>query len=389
MKKIGIITIHKSPNYGASLQAFALWKYINDLGMDAEIIDLYRPFFKGYIPSNRFKPISKYRGENFKQRCLRYLRNIKHWAFSQKDNVDRVENNKFQNSELREERFNLFNKQIKYSRPFCSFDELYNYPPQYDTYITGSDQVWNPTLGHCLEPYFLTFVKSGKKISYAPSIGITELTKSEIRKYKKWLNTYDVVSVREKQAQKLLEQIVDKKIYEVSDPTFLLERDYWRSLAVLPQENDYILLFLLDFQQNLVDYAISLAKEAGKTLIVLCQSHPNASDNQYIVVRDAGPKEFLGYISQATMVIGDSFHATVFSIILGTKNFYTYISPWNIRGSRIIDLLEKYHLQEHILNTSLVQTWKELSTITIEDSIVSEVLINEQKQSRDFLEKNL
>ena len=54
MKKIGIITIHKSPNYGASLQAFALWKFLENEGYDVEIIDLYRSFFKGYIPSKRF-----------------------------------------------------------------------------------------------------------------------------------------------------------------------------------------------------------------------------------------------------------------------------------------------------------------------------------------------
>ena len=43
MKKIGIITIHNSPNYGASLQSYALYKYIELSGNEVEIIDLHRP----------------------------------------------------------------------------------------------------------------------------------------------------------------------------------------------------------------------------------------------------------------------------------------------------------------------------------------------------------
>ena len=43
MRKIGIITIHNSPNYGASLQAFALYEYIRQQGAEVEIIDLHRP----------------------------------------------------------------------------------------------------------------------------------------------------------------------------------------------------------------------------------------------------------------------------------------------------------------------------------------------------------
>ena len=55
MKKIGIITIHKSEvNYGACLQSFALWKFITDLGNDCEIIDLSRPCHSDYKISRSF-----------------------------------------------------------------------------------------------------------------------------------------------------------------------------------------------------------------------------------------------------------------------------------------------------------------------------------------------
>ena len=56
--KIGIITIHNSPNYGACLQAFALWKYLTNLENDVEIINLYRPHQSEYVPSKRYTQLN-------------------------------------------------------------------------------------------------------------------------------------------------------------------------------------------------------------------------------------------------------------------------------------------------------------------------------------------
>ena len=58
--KIGILTIHDSPSYGGSLQCFALWKYITEMGYDCEVIDLHRPYaHKDYIPSKTYKRCRK------------------------------------------------------------------------------------------------------------------------------------------------------------------------------------------------------------------------------------------------------------------------------------------------------------------------------------------
>ena len=42
-KKVGIITMHRVPNFGSALQAYALQQKIDSLGYDAEIIDYYYP----------------------------------------------------------------------------------------------------------------------------------------------------------------------------------------------------------------------------------------------------------------------------------------------------------------------------------------------------------
>ena len=96
-------------------------------------------------------------------------------------------------------------------------------------------------------------------------------------------------------------------------------------------------------------------------------------------------KDFLGYIANADLVLTDSFHCTVFSIILKTVNFYTYIAPWNIRGSRIKDLLQTFHLESHLLKQDKSQRWDELSKNHINNDSVDRIFLNEQKYSMEFL----
>ena len=62
MKRVGIVTIHDSPNYGGSLQAYALYKYIKDKGAECEIIDIRRPVHNDYIYERHY---SSYRNNPF------------------------------------------------------------------------------------------------------------------------------------------------------------------------------------------------------------------------------------------------------------------------------------------------------------------------------------
>lgn len=373
-KKIGIITIHNSPNYGASLQSFALYKYIEQLGYACELIDLHRPHEKNYKRSRKYVA---YR-ENFRGKIKRVIKKLIGWSGTYYSPSAKI-------------RFDAFNRQIKLSRPYYGIDDLYADPPQYDVYITGSDQLWNPAQPFCLEPYFLTFAPKGaKKISYAASIGITELTDCEKRDFKRWLSEYSAISVRENQAKILLESFVDKEIVQVVDPTMLLDVEYWHSIAVTPtQQKNYILLFTLGFQSYMVDYALRLSRESGMPLVCLGQIQPDVKDESYVAVKDAGPLEFIGYIAHADLVITDSFHGTVFSMIMGCKNFFTYIRPGNKRSSRITDLLSTFHLQDHILKSDLSASYADLDKQKIDREQLLSILREQQSRSRQFLQAQL
>lgn len=378
MKKIGIITIHNSPNYGASLQSFALYKYIEQQGYECEIIDLHRPHDADFVPSTKYVPF-RIRNVGMKSKIKNIVKKVL------------KRNRPVLFSSIAKGKFDHFNNQISLSRTYCGVDELYANPPLYDIYITGSDQLWNPTQSFCIEPYFLTFAPEGAtKISYAASIGVSELTDKEKRYYNKWLSSYNAISVREMKAKKYLESFVNKEICRVADPTFLLDIDFWKSLSVCPKFNfSYILLFTLRHNPLVLNYALRLSRESGLPLISLGQIQPDVSDHSYIVEKNAGPQEFIGYIAGANLIITDSFHCSVFSLIMGANNFYSYIAPTNKRGSRIIDLLTTFKLENHVLTGELTLSYSRLMENPINQGSIIEIINSEKKHSQQFLNEQL
>lgn len=377
MKKVGIITIQKSSNYGACLQCYALFKYVESLGYNCEIIDLHRPGVKHqkYCASKRFVSsrysIKKVIIERIKKLCGK--------------NIEQI----YPRSVIRMDKIHNFNERMKYSRPYVCPDELYDNAPVYDIYISGSDQLWNPTMNYCIEPYFLTFAPKGsKKISYATSIGVADLQEKEKQSYKIWLSDYSHISVREKTAQQLLSSFVGKTIEQVLDPSFLLTKEEWLSISIDPKiSKPYILLFTLEFSERLLQYVNRLKIESGLEVVYLCWRQPVVSLD-YIVERDAGIEEFLGYIRNASLVITNSFHGSVFSIILETRNFFSFVGG-SKRGSRIVDLLSQFNLGDHLLDNNLCQTYDDLSKFIPNYDKIQGLIHKERNRACDFLRKAL
>lgn len=378
--RVGIITLHKTNNFGACLQAYALYKYISDQGYNCEIIDLLRPIHCGYRYSNKYVNMRKCQPSSTRLK-LRALKNI---VLRRK--VDSLPGM----TRYAYERFARFNSLCNYSRLYKSIDALYANPPQYDIYISGSDQIWNPTIGFCLEPYFLTFAPSGsRKISYASSMGILELEEMEKKQMSDWLHSYSDISVREAQTQNFIQSFIHRNVEQVCDPSFLIDREAWAALAqgfIAPQP--YILLFTVNYSKTLLDYCIKLSKEGKKTLYYLCLNQPDIDNDDYIPVMNAGPNEFLQLIMNSSMVITNSFHGTVFSIILGVENFFSYLPHGEKRAQRISDLLGRFYLKSHII-TDFEKSFDSLSNIKIDHERVNTIVDKEKKHGRDFLRKIL
>lgn len=378
--KIGIITIHKSPNYGACLQSYGLYSFLKNKGYYVEIIDLLRPTHADYVQSKKYVPYRR-KKISFIQRLLNKIKT----TFKTPKPKKTLKNDA-------KIKFDSFNKLLNYSRTYYSIDELYKLPPEYDVYITGSDQLWNPTIGFCIEPYFLTFVKNGgRKISYATSIGIEKLESNEKEDFAKWLSDYHSISVREKNGKVILSELVKQSVTQVADPSFLLEPSQWKSIMVTSTiDEPYILLFTLNYNQELIEFCNRLKKESGKKLVYMCLYQPvDVSNLVDVAIDNAGPQEFLGYINSADMVITDSFHGTVFSLILDAGNIFSYVPSSQKRGKRITDLLDTYNLNDHVLHDDLSISYKELESRSIEKKFVSERMNNERSRSKEYLLKQL
>lgn len=376
MKRIGVVTIHKSPNYGACLQSFGLYKFLNERGYDVEVVDLHRPTHADYIPSKKYLPLRQVRKG--------FLKKIKGLFFKKKIKKEII-------SKEAKNKFDVFNAGIKLSKAYRSIDELYRNPPIYDIYISGSDQLWNPTIGFCIEPYFLTFAPpNAKKISYATSIGVNELRTEEKSLYRSWLQNYGRVSVRENSAKLLLETFCDFPIEQVADPSFLLNRGEWQSMAIAPNiKQKYILVFSLNYNALWIDFAKRMKAESRMEVVYLCLNQPGCSDGLKCE-KDAGPNEWLGYIANAEMVFTDSFHGTVFSIILQAKNFFAYVPSTQKRGKRITDLLATYDVSNHcFMEENLQDPYKKFSDLCINPDLITEIYLKEQDRSRNYLIKSI
>ncbi len=380
MKRIGIATIHKSSNFGGSLQAYALYKYLESQGHSVEIIDLLRPVHERFIYDSRYKPYRSTR-YSFKNRLREAVKKM----LGYKDRRGFA-------SEISEQRFNDFFKDIKYSKEYRKIRYIYKDAPEYDVYVSGSDQLWSPMHPFCIEPFFLTFAPEGsKKISYATSIGVTELTDREKADFKKWLASYEAISVREAEGKQLLDSFIkDKNIEVVADPTFLLDIEDWKSLAIAPDiKENYILLFSLTNTKPLVDFAIRMSKESGKKLVILKGPNLDADSPDYILDNNIGPREFLGYFDNADMIITDSFHGSVFSMLMGAKNFFSYIQPVSKTGSRITNLLKTVEEPNHLLPSDLAKSYKELDSEKIDKAALYDRIAKVREHARGFLARSI
>ena len=289
MKKIGIITYHHYYNYGTVLQAYALQKVVEKIAnCKVEIID-YR--------SHEEKKFSFL--EILKIRFCRLFVYIKEWK--------RVYRLKKYSKLLKAKRkqFNLFfQTDLKVGDvQYNSYHDLINNIPIYDVYITGSDQTWSPKIG--LNPaMFLQFAPlNATKIAYAPSLGVSSLEKTDVEKISEYLSDYKYISCRERVGSELLRSCTNKEVHLVIDPTFLLTDKEWDSIAIPADKKDpYILCYFIGHRPYYRDYAKQCSDLLKMPLYYIPVSWVDLEDNN-IFIPEAGPKEFLGLIRKASLIL--------------------------------------------------------------------------------------
>lgn len=373
--KIGIITFNSAHNYGAVLQVWALQKKLHDEGHQVEVIN-YRPSVIDRV-YQIFEP-KKLGGNELVNRGCHKLQFIK----ARMTNASKAK---------RYKKFERFIREVLPStRPYHSYEALKNAQFDYDLMITGSDQVWNGNITKGINgAYFLAFGdEKTKRISYAASIGKDAFDEEEKIIVQKYLKGLDYISVREEKAKTAVEELTDKEVDLVLDPTLLLDREKYDTLKKpFPVKGgDYIFvhnvhLVKVDARLNAIVEEIS----ARTGLPVVNNRADYNFKNEIGKFSEGGPEEFLGVIDGAKFVITNSFHATVFSTIY-EKKFITV--PHFKNPDRMRNLLQMFGLENHLI-AEVKDIPKDLSELDIDYTKINELRKKARVTSEAYLQKAL
>ena len=253
-------------------------------------------------------------------------------------------------------------------------------------FIVGSDQVWNPYFwskkDNDADIRFLKFVPREKRIAYAASIAIPEIPKDKKQFFKDSLNEMKAISIREQAGANLVNDLTRNKVSVVVDPTILLSKEEWQKIEMVPEwynGEKYMLTYFLGPSLKIEN----LAKKNDWKIY-------NLMDINNLDLYTSRVEEFIYLINHAQLVVTDSFHASVFSILMNTP--FLVINRqnknWSDMTSRIDTLMELFGYQDrYIVNGKCDLSDKDI--LNMDFSNVKTIQEREKKRSKDFLEKAL
>ena len=367
--KIAIVTITNGANYGNRLQNYALQTVLQNMGHEVETLRM--------LTSKEFFCMT-----SVKYKCKTVLKTIL------KKSSHKIYNQ-------RKIRFNSFNdKNIVFS-PYsvkCSAaPKVLN--EQYDLFVCGSDQVWNPRIPlikEALGAYLCDFAQDSKRTAYAASFATGDVPPEFEEKFKSELPGFKCISLREESGKALVKKLCGIDAPVVLDPTMLLNAEQWRKIEKKPDyiknEKFIVTYFLAGRKGALGDYIEKIRNEFNADLIINLDFE--FLDDKKIENPEhfnTDPSEFLWLIDHAECMLTDSFHGSVFSILFHTP-FCVFerqeVEKGNNMSSRITTLLGKFGLEE--CKDSLSSP-KKIPQFSGSDK-VEDVLSKERKTSLAYLE---
>lgn len=367
-RKIGIITI-QGDNYGAVLQAAALNHFLNARGFFAENLD--------YNDTNRVKS-----GLSLKQKIINGL-----WT---KVAVKMLIGNR------KAKKFERFRRDtIRFSDShWRSKEALAADCPQYDIYMSGSDQIWNPDVMLKDQNYLLAFAPDdAKKIAYASSFGKSKLPEDKKAVYKQLLTRFDSISVREKSGVDIVADLLGHGCAQVVDPTLLLTAEEWAALTdYRPTGEPYILCYYMPGDKTVCaaikKIAETLSKKTGYPVVNLGLKEYYKFVPGMDCRVDAGPADFVHLFLGAEYVVTNSFHGTAFSTNFG-KTVYVPINreldTSKARHIRMVDYLDAIGLHAAVIHVGADGVTTDVSTTKFDYGPVHLNIQNMRNASVEYL----
>lgn len=370
--KIGILTFHCANNYGAVLQTYGLQEYLKTLGHDVYVID-YRPNYilKAY-------PLFDWKWSHIdwkslsmllvKDCILYFIRSVLAFPI-------RMRRRLF---------FSLF--RYKYIR-LCS-NILSDSNSDFDAFIFGSDQIWNPliTAGGFDINYFAHFpaAKNKRLVSYAGSVGSLQNLKSKECDFISLLSSYTSISVREKSLADLISKLAPEKCAKtVLDPVLLAGRKVFETIASKKtHQKKYLLVFQLAFDDTLTVQRIAERIAQDKKLEIKYLISEKESLKDCSIKSSVSISDFIALFRDASYVITTSYHGTVFAIIFERE--FNVVNLNDKINERMTDLLSLLDLKERILTNA-----DSILYNGINYDKVNSILKEKQLTSQSFIKNSL
>jgi hypothetical protein len=313
--KIAIITHPLAYNIGGLLQNFALQRVLIKLGHQPITFDQTT----GYV--SRWRLI-----------CHNILQMLKRnvGSTSLNNDIDNFISN----------RINSTNK-ARFISDFKCLDKRYQ--PQ--AYIVGSDQVWRGDYVVFPEANFLSFTNCRCKLAYAASFGVDQWTfnKEITPKLIRCAQQFKAISVREESGISICKEIFGKDAFQVLDPTMLLSKDEYICLTTSqPRTDNALATYILDMN------------ETKRSVInaILSQLNLEESPLKYSVSKsqsaNVSVEQWLATFRDAEMVVCDSFHGTVFSIIF--EKPFIVLANKERGNTRLESLLDTFGLNDRFIS---------------------------------------
>lgn len=318
MKTVGTLSFHCQYNFGSALQAYALQEAIKKLGFKCLILNFYYE-------------------EDMKNYDIR-------WS-SKRLSIIILDLLTFYLCYQRKRAYKKFHSLfLNFSVQTKEWERLGEISKDCDYLICGSDQIWNPAINNS-PAYFLPFAKTHqKKISYAPSIALPTIPQNKVEWFRKNIQDFSYISIREKNCVNQLQEISGREIECVLDPTMLLEiEDYEQLLGsykiVLPE--NYVFLYCIHLQdlERLSILAKKLAEKENLKIVYFNKFSLNYKERFAKNIFKYDPRAFLYSIKNAKYVISNSFHACVFSILYKKQFFMVQVDGSQSRLTTLFDTL--------------------------------------------------
>lgn len=377
------------PNYGSVLQTIAIFNLVKKLGYECRLINQ-----QAFINNPEPTP------EEVAKLGLDEAGSIKSPAPMNPKDRKNLEN------KVMRYRFQNFCKKIfKYDEklenlPTGKADD-YEYVKDYDAFICGSDQVWNPQPGWFKPGNYLQFAPRNKRVSYAPSLGQNRVAFSKQRNmplWKHYLSEMTFLSAREKQSARQIEALTGREVSVVLDPTLLFSSEEWLEMAPEGAMPDTFAAFIKNGQPYILAYLLHGYGEYKNAIIEYAEKHnykiawltgTDITLEEGFNRVETDPGGFLRLVNSAKAICTDSFHGACFSIIF-KKPFVSAIIGGMDRNAQVhdirkYDLLERMGISERAVRPDRL----DILDVPVDYQKVDERLRIERHSSLDYIENAL